>query len=118
MRTWARANGYQVSDRGRIPAQVQQAYLAANGKSRASGKPAVGKGGKAPAKTKPAPSAQPAVEEPVAPQPKPSVVSDDRRLVALGEELTALAARVAALEAKLGGGTSKPGKTTRFRRRG
>lgn len=30
IRDWARANGYDVSDRGRIPANVMQAYAAAN----------------------------------------------------------------------------------------
>lgn len=30
IREWARANGHDVSDRGRIPADVMQAYAAAN----------------------------------------------------------------------------------------
>lgn len=30
IRDWARANGYQVSDRGRVPAEVKAAYDAAN----------------------------------------------------------------------------------------
>lgn len=30
VREWARANGYTVSDRGRIPAEVADAYAAAN----------------------------------------------------------------------------------------
>ncbi|MBK7822600.1 MAG: Lsr2 family protein [Tessaracoccus sp.] len=30
IRTWARDNGYEVSDRGRIPANVMEAYEAAN----------------------------------------------------------------------------------------
>lgn len=30
VREWARANGYTVSDRGRIPAEVANAYAAAN----------------------------------------------------------------------------------------
>lgn len=30
VREWARSNGYEVSDRGRIPADVMQAYTAAN----------------------------------------------------------------------------------------
>ena len=30
IREWANANGYQVSSRGRIPAQVQEAYQAAH----------------------------------------------------------------------------------------
>lgn len=30
IREWARANGYNVSDRGRIPAEIVEAYAAAN----------------------------------------------------------------------------------------
>lgn len=30
VREWARANGYEVSDRGRIPADIEAAYNAAN----------------------------------------------------------------------------------------
>ncbi|WP_163377143.1 Lsr2 family protein [Dietzia sp. Alg238-R159] len=30
IREWARTNGYDVSDRGRIPADVMEAYAAAN----------------------------------------------------------------------------------------
>lgn len=30
IRTWARENGYEVSDRGRVPAEVRAAYEAAN----------------------------------------------------------------------------------------
>ena len=30
VREWARTNGYEVSNRGRIPADVMQAYAAAN----------------------------------------------------------------------------------------
>jgi hypothetical protein len=51
------------------------------------------------------------------PRPKPSLVSDDRRLVALGEEIKALTARVEALEKAGGGSKSGNGKSTRFRRR-
>jgi hypothetical protein len=31
MREWARTNGYQVSDRGRVPEEVRKAYSAAQG---------------------------------------------------------------------------------------
>jgi hypothetical protein len=31
VRAWARGQGYKVSDRGRISAEVQEAYEAANG---------------------------------------------------------------------------------------
>lgn len=31
VREWARQNGHQVSDRGRVPARVLEAYRAANG---------------------------------------------------------------------------------------
>lgn len=30
VRDWARSNGYEVSDRGRVPAEVKAAYEAAN----------------------------------------------------------------------------------------
>jgi len=30
IREWARANGYQVSDRGRVPAAIREAYSAAH----------------------------------------------------------------------------------------
>ncbi|RII42517.1 Lsr2 family protein [Galactobacter valiniphilus] len=30
MREWAKANGYEVAERGRIPAAIQEAYAAAN----------------------------------------------------------------------------------------
>jgi Lsr2 len=30
IREWARANGYEVSDRGRIPAEIREAYDAAH----------------------------------------------------------------------------------------
>lgn len=44
VRAWARSNGYDVADRGRLPADVTDAYVAAHGKGStaapASGKPA------------------------------------------------------------------------------
>lgn len=30
VREWARANGYKVSDRGRVPAEISEAYAAAH----------------------------------------------------------------------------------------
>lgn len=30
IREWARSNGYEVSDRGRVPADIREAYTAAN----------------------------------------------------------------------------------------
>lgn len=32
IRAWATANGYEVSERGRISAEIREAYVAANGK--------------------------------------------------------------------------------------
>ncbi|MGH8917660.1 MAG: histone-like nucleoid-structuring protein Lsr2 [Acidimicrobiales bacterium] len=32
MRSWARENGYEISDRGRIPSEIRDAYEAATGK--------------------------------------------------------------------------------------
>ena len=132
MRAWARKNGYDVADRGRLPAEVTEAYRAAHGKKAPATKAAPAR--KAPAKKAPAnrpavqaparlqekAEVQPRSAEPAAaqtPRPKPSLVSDDRRLVALGEEIKALTARVEALEKASGG--SKPGssKANPFRRR-
>jgi hypothetical protein len=48
--------------------------------------------------------------------PKPKPVEDDRRLVALGEQLNALTARVAELERALGSKPSGNGVAKRFRR--
>ncbi len=143
MRAWARDNGYEVADRGRLPVEITDAYRAANktpAKKAATAKAPAKKA--APRKTaakavpqKRAVAAAPVeVEQPPAragvgkeapvqesaaaktPRPKPSLVSDDRRLVALGEEIKALTARVEALE-KAGGGSRTSSKATRFRRR-
>lgn len=38
VRAWARLNGYAVKDRGRFPAAVLEAYLAADGFSRLQAK--------------------------------------------------------------------------------
>lgn len=67
----------------------------------------------------PAPVAAPEPEAAAArtPQPKPSVVGDDRRLVALGEEIAALTKRVEALEQGAGSKSGGSSKGTRFRRR-
>lgn len=151
MRAWARKNGYDVADRGRLPAEVQDAYVAAHrkgsggvdgGSGQATRKPAVPakqaaakkagtKNAAAPAAAEPRVPARPAVDHraptpSATPRPKPSPVTDDRRLVALGEELGALSDRVAALEAASGGrsgsksgstsGSKSEGKGSRFRR--
>jgi hypothetical protein len=141
VRAWARKNGYEVADRGRLPVEITEAYTAEMGGSAA----ATGRGAaKAPAKRAPAPTAavgpakkapaatsaktapaqtvpaparsgQPASSPPSGPGPKPSLVADDRRLVALSEQLASLTQRVAKLEAT-GGGKDKD-KPSRFRRR-
>lgn len=159
MRAWARSNGYDVADRGRLPAELTDAYLAAQGgkagpatkapakKAAARKAPARGRAGTKPAArnataTKAAPASEPTaktapkpVAKPVAKaaaaaaptstpapapaataQPKPKPVNDDRRLVALGEQLTALTARVAELEKSLGSKPSGNGVAKRFRR--
>lgn len=157
VRAWARSNGYDVADRGRLPAELTDAYLAAQGGKAAPAKKAAGKKAitkpaaarKAPAraakaapktapkpvaKTAPKPTAKAAA--PAAPvaeapgsaaassapvsaqtaEPKPKPVSDDRRLVALGEQLTALTARVAELEKAVGSKPAGNGVAKRFRR--
>lgn len=152
MRAWARDNGYDVADRGRLRPEVLEAYEAAQSKGGATAtkkapaaKPArpakkaspVKKASPA-RKAKPAPArkaaAKPVVTatakkvaappaaapEPTAPaatpdpEPKPKPVLDDRRLVALGEEIAALTERVAQLEKQLNGKSSS--KASRFRR--
>ena len=149
VRTWARENGYQVADRGRLPADLTDAYLAANGgrrKAAPAKKAAVKKAAPAkratstrniaaeqaaapkaaapkdPAPKAPAPKAEaPAPAPEKTPRPKPSLVNDDRRLVALGEEIKALTQRVEALEKAAGGSKSGSkagtGKANPFRRR-
>ncbi|MCW2681175.1 MAG: Lsr2 [Frankiales bacterium] len=136
MRTWARENGYEVADRGRLPAEVIDAYRAANGGAakkkaapakkaavtRAPAKKATVKNVAAEQAATARPSAAPAAPAPVAedaptPRPKPSPVEDDRRLVALGEEIKALTLRVEALEKAAGGPKAGSGKASRFRRR-
>lgn len=161
VRAWARSNGYDVADRGRLPADVTDAYAAAHGQGStaapASGKPAAGKAAttRPAAKNKPAttaaakraapakkatraqravPSTPPvdvaanqapaagiapttAAATRTAPEPKPSPVVDDRRLVALGEQLRALTERVAALEATVKKSDGRSGaKQSLFRR--
>ena len=135
MRAWARDNGYDVADRGRLRPEVLDAYTAAHrtGSGTAKKAPAATPAAKkAPTKTgkpvakkvAPAPAAAPAPEveqEERSPEPKPKPVTDDRRLVALGEELAALTERVAQLEAQVGTKNGKSGsrsssKTARFRR--
>lgn len=126
MRAWARDNGYDVADRGRLRPEVLEAYEAAQRKGSAPAKkkaPAAKPAKKAPARkaaAKPAPPApmpepQPEPEVAATPEPKPKPVADDRRLVALGEEIAALTERVAQLEKQLSGKSSS-GKSTRFRR--
>lgn len=139
MRAWARDNGYTVAERGRIPAEVRDAYTAAHrrgsGGRAGTARPAAGRtAAKATAarKTgtpdKAAAAPQPDVPPPAAPaarsteqgspSPKPKPVSDDRRLVALGEQIAALTERVTALEAATKGKGGKPdnGRASRFRR--
>lgn len=83
MRAWARSNGYDVADRGRLPAELTDAYLAAQdsggakstGTSKARTAPAPKKQAaarKAPAK-KPAPAnKQAAAKKAAAPEPSPA----------------------------------------------
>ena len=154
VRAWARSERYDVADRGRLPAELTDAYLTAQGgkagpstKAPARKAPARGSAGTKPAarkatakkaapaseptaKTAPKPvakaaaAAAPASTSTPAPasapaattEPKPKPVNDDRRLVALGEQLTALTARVAELEKSLGSKPSGNGVAKRFRR--
>jgi hypothetical protein len=145
VRAWAKDNGYEVADRGRLPAEVTDAYLAANGKGRTKASPAkkAAPARKAAPAKKPVPAKRattvvkekpaqaPVVQEevvPAKPAPKPAApattgtpqprpVSDDRRLVALGEEIAALTRRVEELEKSAGSSKSAAKGTARFRRR-
>lgn len=128
VRAWARENGYDVADRGRLPAEISDAYATAHRRGGATR--TAPKKGPVAKKSAPQPAHQQAeqLEPPAAPAaasteqgspgPKPSPVTDDRRLVALAEELNALTERVKALESQLKGKNGKPegGKTARFRR--
>lgn len=160
VRAWARDNGYDVADRGRLPADVTDAFLAARRPAPAKKKAATppsstapkpaskaatpkpanktaakkAPASKAPAgkavrnvaaeqaatpapkqeQPAPAPTVTPAADD--QPRPKPSVVTDDRRLVALGEEIAALTKRVEALE-QASRGSSGGSKSSLFRRR-
>lgn len=141
MRAWARSNGYDVADRGRLPAELTDAYLAAQGGKAAPARKAAGnkaagtRPGTKPAprpapKPAPKPTAKPAATPTPAPtpaaasapapaataEPKPTPVNDDRRLVALGEQLTALTVRVAELEKAVGSKPAGNGVAKRFRR--
>lgn len=146
MRAWARDNGYDVADRGRLRPEVLEAYEAAQSKGgatatkkapaakkatpakkvspakkatpaparKAAAKPVVTTTAKkvaAPLAAAPEPTAPAATPDP---EPKPKPVLDDRRLVALGEEIAALTERVAQLEKQLNGKSSS--KASRFRR--
>lgn len=142
MRAWARDNGYEISERGRLSADVQEAYAAAHGgRARKSAAKAPAKAAKAPArKAAPAkkagstravskrvvaaPAEQPSVHErPEQQAPGSAPVTDpttkqqsgapeDRRLIALAEQISALTARVDKLEKAQG--SEKP---SRFGRR-
>lgn len=164
VRAWARSNGFDVADRGRLPAELTDAYLAAQGKPTAqptakqpaakkAAKPAAKKAAAkkagaarkaapkaAPAKRTSAAKAAPAKAAPVkaaaepatapavravprTPEPKPTPTptptptpgNDDRRLVALGEQLAALTDRVAALEKAAGNRSEGRFGAKRFR---
>jgi hypothetical protein len=129
VRAWARENGYEVSDRGRLPAEVREAYTRAQkqkppakqaGKkatpTRAGAKKATGTTNGQRVAPQPDLAASAAPDETGTRQPaaQPTPVSDDRRLVALAEELKALTARVDALEKAAAG---NGGKAPRFRRK-
>jgi hypothetical protein len=144
VRAWARENGYQISDRGRIPAEVTEAYSAAHSsrkgaakKAPASKSPAKKAAAKAPAKKAaakrtpakkaaapaevtevPTPTEQAPGSAPVTdPSKQQSGAPEDRRLIALAEQVSALADRVTALEKAQGGGNGKAGRFGRRKSR-
>jgi hypothetical protein len=143
VRAWARENGYSISDRGRVPAEVIEAYSAAHPggktavkKAPAKKTPAKKAAAKAPAKkaakrapakkatasaevaevptaTEQAPGSAPVID----PDKQQSGAPEDRRLIALAEQLAALTDRVAALEKAQGGGNGKAGRFGRRKSR-
>ncbi len=79
IRAWARENGLAVSERGRLPARVLDAYAAAHG-------PVAGPAVEEPAAMTPAPESEPPTFEPVAqfpvdPQPSFAARYRERRLL-------------------------------------
>ena len=135
MRAWARDNGYEISDRGRLPAEITDAYVAAHPSGKTAKKAPAKKStaAKAPAKrgaakkvVAPAETATEAAETPTATEQPPgsapvtdpskqqSGAPEDRRLIALADQIAALADRVSALEKAQG---SSNGKSGRFGRR-
>ena len=96
MRAWARENGIAVAERGRLPAEVHAAFVAAQG---SAAKPAR-KAAKAPSKATSKATAKATKRTPAAPAAEadagPSL--DLARLTALEEQVQALVARVATLE--------------------
>lgn len=122
VRAWARKNGHDVADRGRLPAELHAAYLAAEGGTAAPArKPARATSAQkaAPARKRTATKAAPtkraasAAAEPVADAP-PDVQPD--RLGALEDQVAALSARVVALEERPAAPATSA-KPSLFRRR-
>ena len=128
VRAWARKQGIPVADRGRLPAELRDAYLARSGgtKAAALSVPTTAKITKAAAPTKAATSAkaaskafvrttrQPAALTAVAPKAATMTEAPDTaeaRLATLEKQLAALTTRLVTLE------TAAAGKSGRFRRR-
>ena len=113
VRTWARNNGITVADRGRLPANVHQAYLAARAGKAA---PALTKKAKAPVRKAPARKAVAPARATMAPRavpqraPQPASAAPPRqplrsepaekpdKVAVLEERLAVLTTRVAKLE--------------------
>lgn len=132
VRAWARDNGFDVADRGRLSAEIVDAYVASRKKGGA-GKPATkapatakALAAKAPASATPA-SAPKAPADPTEefadasleavtadpPAPHADATQDDVRLTELAEQIRELSGRVDALERSSTAG--RPAKS-RFRR--
>lgn len=128
VRAWARDQGIAVAERGRLPAEVRAAYLAANPASKTAARKATAKTGpakrptaadaKRPARTGKAAADAKAVADPEAttperPAPARSLPSVDARLAVLEAQVGELTARLAKLEQPAAAGA----KPSRFRRR-
>lgn len=116
VRAWARENGHPVAERGRLPADLHAAYLAAQGGAAGAPKPPAKARKAAPAQARRAATA-PArtAPKPVA-APAPAVDVQPDRFAELEEQLAALTARVAVLE-KPAPAPAPSAKPSLFRRR-
>jgi hypothetical protein len=107
IRSWAKSNGHDVAERGRLSVEVRDAYAKAQKPTRASKAPAPKKA--APAKNTSSPLSKPSVAKVKTPAPATKIPSAAAPAVPVLEErpveedaVQLLTQRVAALEKQLG----------------